>query len=108
MALMLFAAGGIGLILAIRGTFAAEVAGCQVEIGAAGAMEAGFCWLALRHAAGGELSLPPHVYDGRFDPALASVPLATKGMRVPVAAVMTNSFGFGGNNCTLVLARGST
>ena len=38
MALMLFAAGSIGLILAIRGTFAAEVAGCQVEIGAAGAM----------------------------------------------------------------------
>lgn len=38
MALMLFAAGGIGLILAIRATFAAEVAGCQVEIGAAGAM----------------------------------------------------------------------
>jgi L-serine dehydratase len=37
---MLFAAGGIGLILAIRGTFAAEVAGCQVEIGAAGAMAA--------------------------------------------------------------------
>jgi len=38
MVLMLFAAGSIGLILAIRGTFAAEVAGCQVEIGAAGAM----------------------------------------------------------------------
>ncbi|MGW8195539.1 MAG: L-serine ammonia-lyase, iron-sulfur-dependent, subunit beta, partial [Desulforhopalus sp.] len=38
MALMLFAAGGIGLILALRATFAAEVAGCQVEIGAAGAM----------------------------------------------------------------------
>lgn len=40
MAHMLFAAGGIGLILAIRGTFAAEIAGCQVEIGAAGAMGA--------------------------------------------------------------------
>ena len=38
MALMLFAAGAVGLVLAIRGTFAAEVAGCQVEIGAAGAM----------------------------------------------------------------------
>lgn len=38
LALMMFAAGGIGLILAIRATFAAEVAGCQVEIGAAGAM----------------------------------------------------------------------
>lgn len=36
----MFAASAIGLILAIRGTFAAEVAGCQVEIGAAGAMGA--------------------------------------------------------------------
>ena len=34
----MWAAGAAGLILAIRGTFAAEVAGCQVEIGAAGAM----------------------------------------------------------------------
>ena len=38
--LALFAASAVGLILAIRGTFAAEVAGCQVEIGAAGAMSA--------------------------------------------------------------------
>jgi L-serine dehydratase len=36
--LALFAASAVGLILAIRGTFAAEIAGCQVEIGAAGAM----------------------------------------------------------------------
>jgi len=36
----LFAASGIGLILAHRATFAAETAGCQVEIGAAGAMAA--------------------------------------------------------------------
>lgn len=34
----LFSASAVGLILAIKGTFAAEVAGCQVEIGAAGAM----------------------------------------------------------------------
>jgi L-serine dehydratase len=39
-ALALLAAGAIGLILALRGTFAAEVAGCQVEIGASGAMAA--------------------------------------------------------------------
>lgn len=39
-ALALLAAGAVGAILAIRGTFAAEVAGCQVEIGAAGAMAA--------------------------------------------------------------------
>lgn len=34
----LAAAGAIGLIVGYRATFAAEVAGCQVEIGAAGAM----------------------------------------------------------------------
>jgi L-serine dehydratase len=45
----LLAAGSIGLILAIRGTFAAEVAGCQVEIGASGAMAAA----AVVDAAGG-------------------------------------------------------
>ena len=37
-ALALLAAGSIGAILALRATFAAEVAGCQVEIGASGAM----------------------------------------------------------------------
>jgi L-serine dehydratase len=39
-ALAMFAASAVGLILATKGTFAAEVAGCQVEIGAAGAMGA--------------------------------------------------------------------
>lgn len=39
-ALALLAAGVIGVIVARRATFAAEVAGCQVEIGAAGAMAA--------------------------------------------------------------------
>jgi L-serine dehydratase len=39
-ALSLLAAGAVGLVLAVRGTFAAEVAGCQVEIGASGAMAA--------------------------------------------------------------------
>ncbi len=38
LAMALFAAGAVGLIVAKRATFAAEVAGCQVEIGAAGAM----------------------------------------------------------------------
>lgn len=44
-----FAAGVVGLIVANRATFAAEVAGCQVEIGAAGAMAAA----AAVEAAGG-------------------------------------------------------
>jgi L-serine dehydratase len=39
-ALALLAASAVGLIVAERATFAAEVAGCQVEIGVAGAMAA--------------------------------------------------------------------
>ena len=37
-ALAILAASAIGLVVANRATFAAEVAGCQVEIGVAGAM----------------------------------------------------------------------
>jgi L-serine dehydratase len=48
-ALALLAAGAVGVIVAARATFAAEVAGCQVEIGAAGAMAAA----AVVEAAGG-------------------------------------------------------
>jgi L-serine dehydratase len=48
-ALALLAASAVGLIVALRATFAAEVAGCQVEIGAAGAMAAA----AVVEAAGG-------------------------------------------------------
>ena len=39
-ALALFAASAVGLIVSHRATFAAEIAGCQVEIGVAGAMAA--------------------------------------------------------------------
>ena len=52
-ALALLAAGAIGLIVARRATFAAEVAGCQVEIGVAGAMAAA----AVVEAAGGSPAL---------------------------------------------------
>lgn len=47
--LALLAAAAIGLIIARRATFAAETAGCQVEIGAAGSMAAA----AVVEAAGG-------------------------------------------------------
>ncbi len=73
-------------------------------LGAAGAMEAGFCWLVLQQSSGAELALIPHAYDGQRDPELASLRLAAPGMQVARAPVMTNSFGFGGNNCTLILA----
>jgi L-serine dehydratase len=49
----LFAAGLVGLIMAKRATFAAESAGCQVEIGVAGAMAAA----AAVDAAGGSAEM---------------------------------------------------
>lgn len=74
-------------------------------LGAAGALEAAFCWLSLsRHNPLG--LLPPHVWDGQPDPALpeltlvdGSQRLATKGPR----RMMSNSFAFGGNNVSLIL-----
>jgi len=75
-------------------------------LGAAGALEAAFCWLVLQGRDGEELLLPPHAWDGAADPALPPLRLAAKGERARAPAparVMTNSFGFGGNNCTLVL-----
>ena len=49
---ILYAAGAIGWAVAGQATFAAEIAGCQVEIGAAGAMAAA----AVVEAAGGSVS----------------------------------------------------
>jgi len=75
-------------------------------LGAAGVMEAAFCWLALDRGTEGILSLPPHWWDGERDPELPPVRLVAKGENLAVREpprVMTNSFGFGGNNCTLVL-----
>ena len=75
-------------------------------LGAAGAIEAAFCWLVLAERHRSALALPPHVWDGARDPALAPIRLAAKGEFARTgerALVMSNSFGFGGNNCTLIL-----
>ncbi|TMA35138.1 MAG: beta-ketoacyl-ACP synthase [Deltaproteobacteria bacterium] len=77
-------------------------------LGAAGAIEAAFCWLVLDRAQSGALALPPHWWDGEGDAELPALHLVQKGETAhPRSAprVMTNSFGFGGNNCTLVLGR---
>jgi 3-oxoacyl-[acyl-carrier-protein] synthase I len=75
-------------------------------LGAAGALEAAFCWLVLDRRESEELVLPPHRFDGAADPAIPPLRFAAEGERAAVsgpARVMTNSFGFGGNNCTLIL-----
>ncbi len=75
-------------------------------LGAAGAIEAAFCWLVLANSEDGVLSLPPHWWDGERDPQIPPLHLVQKGETARARSaprVMSNSFGFGGNNCTLVL-----
>lgn len=75
-------------------------------LGAAGALEAAFCWLVLDRRERDALVLPPHRFDGVVDPTIPRLHFAAPGERAALrgaARVMTNSFGFGGNNCTLVL-----
>lgn len=75
-------------------------------LGASGAIEAGFCWLVLERRVSGRLRMPPHRYDGQRDPELAPLELVATGAEIAPAAstaIMTNSFGFGGSNCALVL-----
>jgi 3-oxoacyl-[acyl-carrier-protein] synthase-1 len=75
-------------------------------LGASGAIEAGFCWLTLARSESGRLRVPPHRYDGQYDPALPSLELVADDAKLAgrARAVMTNSFGFGGSNCALILA----
>lgn len=76
-------------------------------LGAAGATDAAVCWLALERARGGTLPLPPNVWDGERDPELPRVHIVGHGEGVACRGsvhVMSNAFGFGGNNCTLILS----
>lgn len=67
-------------------------------LGAAGALEAAFCWLSLVHN-----RLPPHVWDGQADPALPALQWATAGATLEKRCLMSNSFAFGGNNVSLII-----
>lgn len=76
-------------------------------LGAAGAVEAGFCWSVIQFAENGALHLPPHHWDGIVDETVPSCRLVAPGTVLPVRGkvyMMSNSFAFGGNNCSIVLA----
>lgn len=77
-------------------------------LGAAGATEAGLCWLALSsyNARG---FLPPHCWDGEADPELASINLVPAGTVLAQQSrqvFLGNSFAFGGNNAAVLLGQG--
>ncbi|WP_166358032.1 beta-ketoacyl-[acyl-carrier-protein] synthase family protein [Pseudomonas akapageensis] len=74
-------------------------------LGAAGALEAAFCWLTLA-ADNSRQQLPPHVWDGQQDADLPALKLVKAGECLPAQAprhLMSNSFAFGGNNVCLIL-----
>lgn len=72
-------------------------------LGAAGALEAAFCWLTLT----GSGQLPPHWWDGVIDDQLAPLSLVAPktGLAAPPNHVLSNSFAFGGNNIAIILSK---
>ena len=68
-------------------------------LGAAGALEAVVCALSLRHGL-----LPGSANTQRVDADLGFEYLCANQYR-PIARALSNSFGFGGSNCALVLGR---
>ena len=68
-------------------------------LGAAGALEAVICALALRHGL-----MPGGLNTHAVDPSLG-VHYLLQNRHQKLARVMSNSFGFGGSNCSLVLGR---
>lgn len=68
-------------------------------LGAAGGMEAVICALALQHGL-----LPAGLNIRQRDPAL-NVDYLLDNREQPLARVLSNSFGFGGTNCSLIFGR---
>ena len=68
-------------------------------LGAAGGVEAVICALALQHGL-----LPAGLNTRQLDPAL-DLDYMLDNREQPVARVLSNSFGFGGTNCSLIFGR---
>jgi 3-oxoacyl-[acyl-carrier-protein] synthase-1 len=68
-------------------------------LGASGIVEAAICWLALEHG-----FLPGSCQTQVKDPALEVNYLLDNRSAKPVR-IMSNSFGFGGTNCSIILGR---
>ncbi len=70
-------------------------------LGAAGALEAIICLLALRHGV-----LPAGLNVSQLDPQ-CRINYLTHSRRATPLTALSNSFGFGGVNCTLLFGRGT-
>jgi 3-oxoacyl-[acyl-carrier-protein] synthase-1 len=93
-------------IEAIRAVFGAKVPAFSSTksmtghgLGAAGALEAIFCILMMH-----ENFLAPNINLEDPDPLVADLPVVREARRAEIGYALSNSFGFGGTNCSLVLA----
>ncbi len=79
-------------------------------LGATGGCEAAFLWLALNPVTNPGF-LPPHIWDGVRDPALPALDFVAPETPLPQGkrlAMLSNSFGFGGSNASLIFGRTSS
>jgi 3-oxoacyl-[acyl-carrier-protein] synthase-1 len=90
---------------AVASVFGASVGGSSTKgatghsLGAAGALEAVICSLALQHE-----FAPGGINTREIDPELG-IQYLVKNRPGRVTYAMSNSFGFGGTNCSLLLGR---
>lgn len=73
-------------------------------LGAAGAQEAGLCWLLLDESNVNK-QLPTHLWDGVADPDLDDIGLTGGDATWRHGVFMSNSFAFGGSNVSVILGR---
>ncbi|MDQ0140665.1 beta-ketoacyl-[acyl-carrier-protein] synthase family protein [Cupriavidus necator] len=94
------AAEALAMAAVLPGTRCSSTKGATGHaLGAAGALEAVICALALRHGL-----VPAGINTTQVDPAL-DVNYQLVNHDAPLGYAMSNAFGFGGSNCSLLFAR---
>ncbi len=99
--------GDVKEIEAIREVFGARMPAISAtksltghSLGAIGVQEAIFCLLMMQHG-----FIPESANIDELDPAFSDVPIVRKCQQTSLNCVLSNSFGFGGTNATLVFRR---
>ncbi|MGY6531479.1 beta-ketoacyl-ACP synthase I [Glycocaulis sp.] len=70
------------------------------SLGAAGVQEAIYCLLMMEHG-----FIAPSINVENLDPEFEGLPIVTEARKAELETVLSNSFGFGGTNGTLVMSK---
>ena len=69
-------------------------------LGASGAIEAALSWLMLKFN-----FIIPHKFDNDFDDEIPKIKLAKGNEDIELKNILSNSFAFGGSNCSMILGK---